>query len=555
MKKVIALTLTICLALSLMAFAGAEQDTFDIAACIASEPETLDPSLISSVDGSTYVQHMFEGLMKFVSVGTQMGEDESMFTADVDYGQAESYTVSEDGLVYTFTLRDDAVWSDGAPVTAQDFVYSWRRVVDPATAADYGYILEGIVLNASAIQAGEVAPDQLGVEAIDDKTLVVTLESECPYFISLCSFSTLMPLRQDVVEGAENWTEPGAYVSNGAYVLDEWTHDSYLKMVKNASYYDADAIGPDSITWYLSASETSILAAYQAGEYDFIDAIPTDRIEELKASGDAFVVPQMGTYYLYINCEQVDDWRVRAALALAIDRDNIVENVTQGGQSPATGIVPEGILLSDSTEWTSVIGEAMFAPLAELYPDYDLSTYFGRCELAIALVEEAVADGYDATATLDYQFNTSESHKAIAEAVQSDVQNVLGLNMTLSNSEWQTYTDNLGEGGFALARLGWIADFNDAVTYLDLFVDGGSYNYGRWTNPTYTDLIGQIKSMPAGAERDQVMADTELLLFSEGGFTVAPIYFYTQTYAMHEGIENVLWTPLGYFFFHYANQG
>jgi oligopeptide transport system substrate-binding protein len=281
MKKVFALTLALCLALSLMAFSSAEEATFDLTACIASEPETIDPNLISSVDGSTYTQHMFEGLMKYVSTGEQAGGDDSVFFADTDYGQAASYTVSDDKLTYTFTLRDDAVWSDGQPVTANDFVYSWRRLVDPANAADYGYFLDGIVLNASAIQAGEMTPDQLGVAAPDDKTFVVTLESECPYFVSVCAFSSLMPLRQDVIEANEDWTQPGVMVSNGAYILSEWTHDSYIKMVKNDKYYDIASIGPDSITWYLSDSETSILSAYQAGEYNFIDTIPTDQIATL----------------------------------------------------------------------------------------------------------------------------------------------------------------------------------------------------------------------------------------------------------------------------------
>jgi oligopeptide transport system substrate-binding protein len=400
-----------------------------------------------------------------------------------------------------------------------------------------------------------MTPDQLGVAATDDKTFVVTLESECPYFVSVCAFSSLMPLRQDVIEANEDWTQPGVMVSNGAYILSEWTHDSYIKMVKNDKYYDIASIGPDSITWYLSDSETSILSAYQAGEYNFIDTIPTDQIATLKDSGDAFTVPQLGTYYVYLNTEKITDWRVRAAIDLAIDRENIVENVTQGGQVPATGLVPKGILLSDSTEWTATAGESMYAPLAALYPDYDLTTYFGRCELAQALLAEAVADGFDATATLEYCYNTSESHKAIAEAIQSDIANVLGLNCTLSNIEWQTYTNSLAEGGFSIARLGWIADYNDAATYLDMFVNGGSYNYGRWVNDDYTALIAQIKSLPGSAERDQLMAQAETMLFSEGGFTIAPIYFYTSTYCLQDGFQNVLWTPLGYYFFLYATQG
>ena len=216
MKKLVALLLVLCLAFSSVAIAAADEP-FVVNACIASEPETIDPSLISSVDGSTYTQHQFENLMKYQMVEANPAEDPNMKLTEVVLGQAKEYTVSEDMKVYTFTLRDDIFWSDGQPVTAKDWVFSWQRLVDPATASDYGYFLDNIVLNAAAIQAGEKDKSELGIKAIDDKTLEITLEAPCAYFLEMCAFASLVPLREDVVK--DGWTEPANLVVNGPYKI------------------------------------------------------------------------------------------------------------------------------------------------------------------------------------------------------------------------------------------------------------------------------------------------------------------------------------------------
>ena len=530
----------------------------EISACIASEPETLDPTLVSSVDGNTYVQHMFEGLMKYVTTDSLAGDDEDCVLLEVDYGQAESYEVSDDGLTYTFYLRDDIYWSNGDEVTAYDFVYSWQRLVDTATAADYGYLLDGIVVNATEIQSGELDASELGVEALDDKTFVVYLETQCPYFLDLCAFSTLVPLNQDAVEASDNWAgDPETMVTNGAYVLSSWTHDSVITMVKSDSYYNADAVTMETINWYLMDSETTYLSSYQSGELDFVEALSGENITTMQASGDCYIVDNISSYYLYLNCETITDWRVRAAIVLAIDRQNIIDTIAMGGQTQSTGIVAGGITTYDGGDWIEYTGTPLYAYLADTYPDYDLTTYTGRTELAQALLAEAEADGYDVTATLDYEYNTSDTHKAIAEAVQADLSSVLGMSATLNNSEWQTYTTNLSSGDFDLARLGWSADYDDPITYLELFTDGNTYNYGNWSGDTcteFTNLITEIKSMGDSAERDELMAEAEYLLFSEDGFTVCPIYNYTQNYCLTDGYSNIGWNPLGFFIFTYTTQ-
>ena len=556
MRKIVSLFLALCLVLGMASVAAADGE-FVLNLCIASEPETIDPNLGSSVDSAIYANHQFENLMKYAMTDEHPADDPTVYNVDVAPGQAASYEVSEDQTVYTFKLRDDIFWSDGQPVVAENFVYSWQRLVNPETAADYGYFLDNIVLNAAAIQAGEKEPSELGIVALDEKTLQVTLESPCAYFLSMCAFPTLMPLRQDVVEGSENWTDPANIVVNGAYKVTEWVHDSYIRMEKNDKYYDAASLGPDALVWNLSDSETAILSSYQAGEYQFIDTIPSDMIASLKDSGDLFVNPYVGTYYLYLNCSKITDWRVRAALVLSVDRENIVENVTQGGQVPATGLVASGILdskMQDFAYGSSELG-AIYAWLSEQYPDADLETYTGRCELAPELYQAAVDDGaWDPDTTIVYNFNTSETHKAIAEACGQDWKTVLGVNITLENQEWATYTNGLGEHTFGVARLGWIADYNDAMTYLELMVTGASYNYGLYSNTDFDKDIVEAKSLLPGEERDALLYSAEEKLFGEGGFPVAPIYYYTQLYCKDSSIDNVGFTSLGYFFFQYATQ-
>ena len=581
MKKTIALLLALCMVFALAACgspssapaandtpadadasspADASADTaaepFVINACIASEPETIDPGLISSVDGSTYTQHQFENLMKYQMIDEQAADDPNMKNTEVVCGQAASYEVSDDLCTYTFTLRDDIFWSDGQPVTAKDFVYSWQRLVDPATASDYGYFLDNIVLNAAAIQAGEKDKSELGITAIDDKTLEIQLEAPCAYFIEMCAFASLVPLREDVVEGNESWTDPATIVVNGPYKVVEWVHDSYIRMEPNEYYYDVKNLGPDAIVWWLSDSETAILSAYQSGEYNFIESFPTDMIESLTASGDCFINPYVGTYYLYLNCSKITDWRVRAAMVLSVDRENIVENVTQGGQVPATGFVASGILDSTGADFAFGVSElgAIYNTLQSMYPDADLSTYAGKCELAKTLYDEAVADGsWDPNTTVVYNFNTSDTHKAIAEACGSDWQTVLGMSITLENQEWATYTNGLGEHTFGVARLGWIADYNDPVTYLELMVTGNSYNYGLYSDESFDANITAAKAALAGPDRDALLYSAEETLFGEGGFPVCPIYYYTNMYC-NNGLTNLGYTGMGYFFFQYAQK-
>ncbi|HIT91186.1 MAG TPA: peptide ABC transporter substrate-binding protein, partial [Candidatus Merdenecus merdavium] len=323
----------------------ASGDTLDIRVNVGSEPQTMDPALNKTSDGGMMAEVLFEGLMTRVDSGNGQ--------AKIVEGQAESYEISEDGTVYTFHLRDDIKWSDGEPVTAEDFVYSWQRLVDPDTASDYNYIID-MVVNANEIMNGEKDKEELGIKAIDEKTLEITLTNRTPYFLEITAFPNTYPVRKDIVEADPTlWsTKPETYVTNGAYRMEEWVHNSNIKMVKNDTYYDAENVGPDSIDFVLMDDENSMLTSFNSGDLDFIQNMPVDEIPTLMDEGKITVVPKNSTYYVSLQVENspFDDPKVREAFSLAIDRNYIVEQVTRSGQVPAAAFVPYGILDAEGVE-------------------------------------------------------------------------------------------------------------------------------------------------------------------------------------------------------------
>ena len=520
-----------------------------------SEPHSMDPTLATGADQFEILFHMSEGLMKFAAIEDTVNGNDNQYSSEVVCGQAESYEFDEASLTYTFHLRDDIFWSDGEKVTADKFVYALQRLVDPKTAASNGTLLNNIVKNATAISEGTMEPSELGIAAVDEKTLTVTLENSCSYFLDMCTHYGLYPLRQDVSEAnGDTWTEAETFISNGAYVMTDWVHDSYIELTKNEKYYDYANLGPSKITFHLSDSETSNMAAYQSGEYNFVSGIPTDQIESLIASGDAYSNPRLNVTYLYLNCETIPDWRVRAAITLAIDKENLVTNVTQDGSTAATGLIPNGVTNSENKVWTDAVGEVMYAWLQEKYPDYDLSTYSGRCELAKVLYDEAVADGWDGSATMEYKFNTSDTNKAVAEAVQSDLSGILEAKVTLGNIDSAGYTDTISKGGFHLARLGYGITFNDAIGYYQLFGTNGNFEYSGWSDANYDKLVEQASTMQNGPERDKVLEEIEQIMYSENGFSVCPLYYASYVYCMKD-LQNTFYSAISNLtYFGYATK-
>ena len=520
-------------------------DGFNLAVCLASEPQTIDPALNSAVDGAIMINHMFEGLVKWVDDG-----EGNAVTAP---GQAESWekVVNDDGTVtYTFTLRDGIKWSDGQPVTAADFEYTWKRLANPETAADYCYMID-MVQGYADVASGAADPDTLGIKAIDDKTLEVVLSYDCPYFEEIMAFPATFPVRQDMVEGNEQWTyDPATYIGNGPYKMAEWSHNAYILAEKNENYYDYENLGPDTIRFTLLDDANAMLTAYNSGELDFIENFPTDEMANYLASGEITVADYLGTYYVCFNTEDevFSDPLIREAFSLAIDRNYIVENVSQVGEVPATAYVPSGVndAAGPSGDDFRTVGGEYYSVAAE---DYE-----ANCEKARELLAEAGYPNGEGFPTVEYTYNTDDKHKAIAEALQNMWQEVLGVTVTLSNQDWNVFLESRKQGDYQIARNGWIADYNDPCSFLDMWYTDGGNNDAQYSNPEYDALIDQAKATSNQEERMAAFHAAEDILIEQDS-VLAPIYFYTQPYMLADDIQGMYYTPLGYFFFGYTSQG
>ncbi len=509
---------------------GDATDGFTFTACVGSEPDTIDPALNSAVDGAILCIHGFEGLMTQDTDGVTM-----------TYGQAESHTVSEDGLVYTFTLRDGLKWSDGSAVTANDFVYSWNRAVDPVTASDYAYMFESVAGYDEAV-AGTGA---LNVVAQDDKTLVVTLKAVTPYFLELCAFPTFFPVQQAAVEAnPDGWaTDPSTYVGNGPYKLVEWVHDSYMLYEQNENYWNVENLGPDAIKFVLMDDPGSQLAAYETGELLLIEDVPTDEIEALSGNADFYKEGQIGTYYVSYNTENeiLKNPLVRKALTLAVDREYICEEIGQAGQVPAGAYVPMGLTDADaSKEFREVAGD--------YYDPYD---YEGNLELAKAALAEAGYPNGEGLPVFEYLYNEGGSHDVIGQALQN-MWAQIGVNVELVSQEWATFLNTRKNGEYDIARNGWLGDYNDPICFLDMWITDGGNNDAQWSNTDYDALISQIKASSDQAERMNLMHAAEDIIFDE--WMLCPLYYYVDLYMTSEKVDGVFSSPLGYKFLKFASM-
>ena len=539
MKKLIAIALVLIMAFSVFGCTTSTED-FEIAVNFASEPNTIDPALNSAVDGAVMINHIFEGLYKWV--------DDGSGNATLALGQAKEVTPNADKTVYTVKLRDDIKWSDGKDVVAADFVYAWQRLVDPNTAADYCYMAD-IILNANEIMAGEMDKSELGVKAIDEKTLEITLHTACPYFEEIMAFPALMPIRSDIIEqyGDQRTVSPETYIGNGQYKMAEWSHNEYIKLVPSETYYDVDKLGPKVIKFALMDDTNAIYAAYRSGSLNFIQEVPVDEIPGLLSSGELKVHPYLGTYYCCFNTSKApfDDVRVREAFSLVIDRNYIVENVTKTGQMPATAFVPSGI--SDAPG-----AKDDFRAVGGDYMDVSAEKYQENCERARQLLAEAGYPNGEGFPIVEYLYNTSDNHRLIGEALQNMWQTELGVTVNLVNQEWNTFLDTRKNGDYSIARNGWIADYNDPMSFLDMWLTGGGNNDAQYSNPDYDALIMQAKSTSDLAERMSLMHQAEDILMGQD-VVHAAIYFYTDKY-MSQGIKGMYFTPLGYYFFGYCKH-
>jgi len=444
---------------------------------LASEPDKLDPALNSSVDGACLAIASFGGLYTYNDAGELVPDF------------ASGYEMSEDGLTYTFTMREGLKWSDGADLTAKDFEYSWKRAAAPATGADYSYMFNGI----------KGYPDDLAVTASEDgTTLTVELEAPCAYMLDLMAFPAFYAVPQQAVEAAEGWEEnPGAwaleagFVTSGPFTLTEWKHNESMTYTKNPNYWDAENVKLESLKFMLSADDTAIFAAYQAGDVDFIDSVPTDEIQNLMGNDDFYIIDNLGTYYINFNIKSdlfagktvEQAAAMRKAFSKLIDRDYIIETVGQTGQKPANAFIPEG--MADGNGGVFKANDDAYT-----YPDEENVGYYGYevdVEGAIELLKEAgfEFDGEMLSAntpiSFEYLTNESSGHIAIAECVQQDLAAV-GIEMTIRTCDWNVFLNDRKAGNYDVARNGWIADFNDPINMLEMWTTDSGNNdvqFGR----------------------------------------------------------------------------
>ena len=442
---------------------------------LSSEPAFLDPALNSSVDGACLAANSFSGLYTYNADGVCVP------------ACAESYTVSEDGLTYTVTLKKDLKWSDGSDLTAADFEYAWKRAASETTAADYGYMFSGF----------DGYPNELNVTAKDDTTLEFVLTAPCAYMEDLMAFPTFYPVKKEAVEANPDWeTTPGGwcseagFVSNGAYVCTGWDHDVSMTYEKNPYWYDADKVTVEKLAFMLSADDTAIYAAYKAGDIDFADSVPTDEVAALLDNPEFHIVDELGTYYVAFNAKsKIFEGKtpeqaacMRLAFSLLIDRDYICENIGQTGQIPANSFIPLGMADGNGGVYKSDAATGYFDAYA-INNDPEGTTALAR-EMLEAAGYQFGDDGKLSPETpiqLEYLTNETSGHVAIAESIQQDLAAV-GIELSIQVQDWNVFLEERKAGNFDFAREGWIADFNDPINMLEMWITDSGNNdcqFGR----------------------------------------------------------------------------
>ncbi|MGR3484543.1 MAG: peptide ABC transporter substrate-binding protein [Paracoccaceae bacterium] len=474
------------------------------------EWKTIDPQLASETAGFHAIRDLFEGLYNSAPDGS------------IEPGVALSHEVNEDNTVYTFTLRDDARWSNGDPVTAGDFVYGMQRAVDPETASEYSWYMEITTIeNAAEIIAGEAEPETLGVRAIDDTTLEITLTESLPYFPLMTTFATMFPAhRATIEEHGTDWTRPENIVSNGAYTLTEHVINERHTRTKSDTYWDADNTIIEETVGLVINDENQALTRYLAGELDHVEPLPAGRFPELEAEypEQANSVPRTCSYYYSLNQsedgpEALKDPNVRRALSLAIDRDVIVDQILQGGQRPAYTF----------THWAIAGFEAPEVEMASM-------TQAERDAEAQRLIEESGFSGEDLA--FDLIYNTSDSHRQIATVIGQMWKQKLGVEVSMSNYEWTTYLDVRSSGDFDVARAAWCSDYNEPSTFLSIMTTGNEYNDGSWSDEQFDALVTEART---SADPYPLYQQMEELLNATTG--IVPIYHYANAFMIQEDIE------------------
>lgn len=498
-----------------------------------SNPETLDPALNSAIDASNTIITIFEPLLLINENNEVIG------------GQAESWEASEDGLTWTFTMRDGLKWSDGTDLTAKDFEYSFKRMANPDTAAPYAETCLGMIDGFDAAQAGDT--DALNVKASDDgKTLTIVLSYPCSYFDKMAAFAAMSPVQQATVEAnGDSWcTSAETFVSNGPYMITDWTPSERIVLTKNPNYvggWDSSKIVSDTITLLLLEDSSASFAAYNSGEAVLIKDVPTDEIPSLTKAedgGDFYVDTILGTYYVSLNLQRdaFQDAKVRKALSLAIDRDYVANTIMQGTYSTADSIVGPGIV--DESGYFHDNGNA----------PYISADYEANLAEAKKLLEEAGYPNGEGYPTIEYSTNDAGYHVPLAEYLQQ-AWGDLGITLTINKMEWSSFTPARRAGEYDVARNGWVMDYNDPSNMLDLFCTDNGNNDGKYSNPDFDAAIDASR-VADSAEHFAQLHKAEDILMEDAG--CLPIAYYNDYWLQSPALKGTWHSPYGYWYLQYG---
>ncbi|MHB9153988.1 MAG: peptide ABC transporter substrate-binding protein [Spirochaetales bacterium] len=476
------------------------------------EPATLDPALMQDTASNNIYLALFEGLVQY-DPKTSKGIP----------AMASSWSTSADGLTVTFKLRD-AKWSDGTPVTAQDFVYGWLRTLNPETASSYSYMLGMVVKGADAYNSGKGKAEDVAIKALDSKTFQVQLVGPAPYFVDMTAHSAFAPAPKWAIEKyGDQWTKPGNLVSNGAFTLKEWKAQDYIYVVKNANYWDAKNVKLKDIKYIMSDNMPTNYKMYKAGAVDWMLGIDATMIDEIKLRKDYQASAQFATYYINLNNQRkpFDDVRVRRAFAGAIDKQTLVDKVLKGGQIPTDAFSP---------------------PMAGYIPQKGVG--FNVAEAKKNLADAGYPNGAGFP-TLTYVYNTNAGHKLIAEYVQQQLKANLNVDVVLQNMEFKTLIELRNKHDFTIARDGWVGDYLDPNTMLELFITGSGNNSGDHRNPAFDKLMDDAMKS-SGDARMKMLMDAEKILMTQDQ-AIIPLYNYVN----QDLVDTSRWggwyaNPIGY---------
>ncbi|MHB1654504.1 MAG: peptide ABC transporter substrate-binding protein [Desulfitobacteriaceae bacterium] len=483
-----------------------------ITANLMVEVPTLDPAKTTDTTSQWVEQHLFEGL-------TYIGKENKPVP-----GMAATWDVSTDGKEYTFHLRDGVKWTNGDPVTAQDFEYSWKRVLDPKTAAqfaDFMYVIKG----SQEYNSGKGKAEDVGVKAVDDKTLKVTLNAPTPYLPSLVSMFTFYPVNKKAVEKdpLKWYSDPSTYISNGPFILKTWQHNQKIELVKNPHYYGANETKLDGINFVMVNDYNTAYQMFQSGDLSVV-APPVDMLKKVIAEKTATVAPYLGTYMFEFNTKKppFNNAKIRKAFGMTIDRNQIIQYVLQGGQKAAFGYVPYGE--------PSINGDFRQEG-GDLFKE-------DAVQAKQLLTEGMKEAGYTTLPPITFSFNTNDTNQKIAQAVQQMWKNNLGVDVKLQNEEWKVYLDDMKKGNYQFGRMGWIGAYLDPMAFMDRYESTSAKNYTFWNNPEYDKLVEKAKFSGDQKERMQAMHDAEKILMAE--MPMSPVYFYNQIYLIKPNVKGVV---------------